>query len=112
MHNIGPPTYRQMTEMLQEAEKRVMESGLSLGDTLYEIYKNKFPSARIPSRSARLLEAAERIAAPVKDGSHSCHFDQDKYLDKLWIPKVGNTSKLIRVKLPHFCDTVRATNKH
>ena len=35
------------------------------------------------------MEAAEHIAAPIKDGSHSCHFDQKKYLDKLWIyPKL------------------------
>ena len=74
-----------MVNMLQAAKKKASKSDTYIGEILYDIYKKKFPHAHIPARPCRLLEAAERIAAPLLKGRDS--YD-DGYLEKLWIPRI------------------------
>ena len=80
-----------MVTMLQEARKKAEKSGAYVGDVLYEIFKTKFPHAAVSSRPCRLLEAAERIAAPLSKGTVTHNAD---YLDRLWIPRIRGQASM------------------
>ena len=94
MWNLGQPTYKQMIKMLHEAQNEAMKSGLYTGNVLYDIFKRNFPTAQTITRPCRLLKAAERIEAPLRN-VHTNPVDQlQSYFDKVWIPKIGvNKSK-------------------
>lgn len=83
--HAGGPSYHDMIIMLHDAKKKSARCGTYVGQILHDIYKDRFPTAEIPSRPCRLLDAAEHIAAPLQKGSHEI---DDKYLDKLWIPRI------------------------
>ena len=88
--------------MLHEASRKASEMNTCTADMLYDIYKRKFPTAAIPTRPGRLLEAAKRIASPFEDDSVKTrhgHSNEKKdsvqssnYLDKLYIPILRNKS--------------------
>ena len=80
-----------MVTMLQGAKKKATKSGAYVGDVLYEIYKTRFPQADIPSRPCRLLEAAERISAPLTKGAVIQNSD---YFEKLWIPRIRGQASM------------------
>ena len=56
-----------------------------------KIFKTKFPHAAVSSRPCRLLEATERIAAPLSKGTITHDAD---YLDSLWIPKIRRQASM------------------
>ena len=87
----GIPTYNDMVTMLQGAKKKATKSDAYVGDVLYEMYKTRFPQADIPSRPCRLLEAAERISAPLTKGTVTRNSD---YFEKLWIPRIRGQASM------------------
>ena len=56
---------------------------------MYEL-RARYPQTTLPTRSGRLLEAAERIAAPIKSSKERFESNaaREQYLKKEWIPKV------------------------
>ena len=90
IHNTGSPTYNDVIQLLELAEHQASKSGRHAANVLYELFKEEYPLAVLPSRPSRLLEAAQRIAAPIRS-KRTCFGSMTKrceYLQKEWIPRI------------------------
>ena len=82
------PTYQQLIELLDEAEKLEPESSLSVAEILTTNFSIAHPDIKI-GRPKRFLETVSRISAPVKKGKlETTHLMS--YLQREWIPRVRN----------------------
>ena len=82
---LGAPTYGEVITLLNQAKLEAVQNHSYAGDILVQKFQQKFPGVSIPTRSYRLLQAAERIAAPMQnkkkilDGDEACI-----YMQKIW----------------------------
>ena len=71
--------------MLGEAKVEARKNGTYIGDILLWKFQSTFPYTDIPTRTYRLLQAVERIAAPVQNGHRQLKGEKlDMYLSKKW----------------------------
>ena len=84
------PTYQQLIELLEEAEKLASQPGavLSAAELLNTNFSRLYPHIKI-GRPGRFLETVRRINGPLLKGKleGSC---RESYLRKEWKPRIRN----------------------
>ena len=81
------PTYKELIELLEKAEKSASEPGnvLSTAEILTANFSCLYPHIKI-GRPARFLETVNRINAPIVKGSLD-ESSREPYLRKEWKPR-------------------------
>lgn len=93
------PTYGELIQMLEGAERQSKISGESVSELLLSHFHHQYPSIPI-GRPSRFHDTVQRIAAPTRstrgkqlDGSPLC-----SYLKRVWMPRTRNTQQGIIMK--------------
>ena len=84
--DMAEPTYKDLIDLLNEAEK----ADNSTAEVLATLFCEAYPHISV-SRPARLLETVRRIAGPVKCGKLKGSA-RTLYLKRTWTPRIRNTA--------------------